>query len=428
MTDLLRLTNLTVVGQREEDGTLILETRSKTPRVPRRCCLLHVLDKNGTKRQRYRDHPIQGQPTILEVLRQRFRCSECGATHYEDLIDIDADRRLTVRFRIYLENQAIQMPFSTVATLNGVHETLVRRIFQERADRDLRGYEPRLPRVLGMDEIYLHGRPRFVIGDVENKAMLDMQPSRRDADLRDYFDPLPGRERVEVVCQDMWRGYRTLTRAMFPKAVTVIDKYHVQRTANYGMEVVRKALYLGMPNKERVALKRRKAIFLTRWDEAKTETQDSLAKLLAAYPPLQTAYTLKEQFYDIYEAPDRASAEVAVTRWLGSVPSEFERPFKTSIDALKNWRPHILNHFEHRFTSGYVERLNGMIRAMDRGGTGYSYEVLRAKALLKHGKLVSAASLARKPGDPIRGLSSSWPVSFGIDLSTLQADLEAGTF
>ena len=168
MTDLLRLTNLTVVGQREEDGTLILETRSKAPRVPRRCCLLHALDKNGTKRQRYRDHPIQGQPTILEVLRQRFRCSECGATHYEDLIDIDADRRLTVRFRTYLENQAIQMPFSTVATLNGVHETLVRRIFQERADRDLRGYEQRLGRHLGVHGTAQH--EQRAVGDIASRS------------------------------------------------------------------------------------------------------------------------------------------------------------------------------------------------------------------------------------------------------------------
>ncbi|MEN3234750.1 ISL3 family transposase [Methylobacterium ajmalii] len=428
MTDLLRLSKLYVVKQYEEDGSLIIETRSKNPRAPKRCCLLHSLDKNGTKRQRYRDHPVQGQPTMLEVLRQRFKCSFCGATHYEELPDVDADRRITARFRAYLEDQAIRLPFTQVADLNGVHETLIRRLFEERAARDLADYQPPLPRVLGMDEIYLHKRARFVIGDVENKTMLDMQPGRRDVDLRAYFEPLPGRERVEVVCQDMWKGYHTLTKAMFPNAVTVIDKYHVQRTANYGMEVVRKALYHGLSNKSRIALKRQRSVFLARWETCKPETKARLDNLFSLYPALSTAYALKERFYDIYEAESRAAAEEATTRWLASVPPEFERPFKTSIDAINNWRPHILRYFEHRYTSGYVERLNGLIRAMNRSGTGYSFEVLRAKAILKHGIMSGTTRYWRDPdGSPEDYPESFWWV-VGVPLSTLEADLEAGTF
>lgn len=440
MSDLLRLNKLFVTRQYEDDGALIIETKSKNPRAPKRCCLLHTLDKNGTKRQRYRDHPVQGQPAMLEVLRQRFKCSFCGATHYEELPDVDGDRRITARFRTYLEDQAIRLPFTQVAALNGVHETLIRRLFEERAERDLAGYQPPLPRVLGMDEIYLHKRARFVIGDVEHKTMLDMQPGRRDADLRAYFEPLPGRDRVEVVCQDMWKGYHTLTKAMFPNAVTVIDKYHVQRTANYGMEVVRRALYLGLSNRERIALKRKRAVFLARRGGDTPAVRASLAAVFAAHPAMQRAYDLKERFYDIYEAASMAEASVAMNAWMASVPPEFERPFKTSIDAINNWRPHILRYFEHRYTSGYVERLNGLIRAMNRGGTGYTFEVLRAKALLKYGAkpgVTQNLRLAHRefvaPGDAdtgfllersIRGL----PAAFGVPLSTLEADLEAGTF
>lgn len=432
MTDLLRLSRLVATGQYEENGTLIIKAKTEDPQVPGQCCLFNSLKRNGTKKHRFRDHPIQSQKTLIEVARQRYKCSECGATRYEYLPDIDPERRLTVRFRHFLEDQAIQYPFSLVARLNGVHETLIRRLFEARAERDLEGYQPTLPRVLGMDEIYLHRRPRFVIGDVERKMMLDMQPSRRDADLRAYFTDLPGRAGVEVVCQDMWKGYQTVTRAMFPNAVTVIDKYHVQRTANYGMEVVRKALYLSVTNKERVDLKRRKSLFLARWDCATPKTQNDLANLLAAYPPLQTAYTLKEHYYDIYESQSRAAAEVAMDRWLASVPTDFERPFKTSIDALRNWRPHILRYFDHRFTSAYIERLNGMIRAMDRSGAGYSYEVLRAKALLKHGQ---PAPPPRPPREPPgtkswggRRAAAAWMSGLEVDLSTLTADLEAGTF
>lgn len=439
MTDLLRLSNLAAVDTYEEDGFLIVRAASKAPRMPFGCCLWNDKSRNGTKLVRFRDHAIQGQPVWLEISRQRYRCNKCGTTSYEDLPDIDTDFRATIRFRKHLAREAIAHPFTTAATINGVHETLIRRVFTEHSTKVLGAFTPILPRVLGMDEIYLHRQARFVIGDVEHGLMIDMQPSRRETDLRPYFDAMAGRDRVEVVCQDMWSGYRKVTKAMFPKAVTVIDKYHVQRTANYGMEVVRRALYQDISNKERVTLKRKKALFLARRHNSKPETMASLERVFVQYPALRQAYDLKERFYDIYESQDRAAAETATNVWLASVPPEFERPFKQSIDAINNWRPHILRYFEHRFTSGYIERLNGLIRTMDRNGAGYSFEVLRAKALLKHGVFgeiraprppqfrrpdPNSMGFMVKQGPPPKPLR----VSLGVPLSTLEADLEAGTF
>ncbi len=432
MTDLLRLDRLTVEGTREEDGSLIITVRSKTPTFPQ-CCVVCTPKKLGTKAVRFRDFTVQAQAVWLEVKRQRFKCLHCDRISYETLPDFDTDHRLTTRFRDFLAWQAVELPFTTAASQNGVHETLIRRLFAAESERLLSGYNPYMPRVLGMDEIYLHRKARFVIGDVENGLMIDMQPSRRDADLRAYFDGLLDRDRVEVVCQDMWKGYHTLTKAMFPRAVTVIDKYHVQRTANYGMEVVRKALYLGLSNKDRVALKRKRALFLARQGGETAAAQVALTRVFASYPAMQRAYDLKERFYDIYAAESRAEAEGATDRWLASVPSEFERPFKPSIDALRNWRPHILRYFEHRYTSGYVERLNGLIRKMDRNGAGYSYDVLRAKALLKHGRRTLRKAdgsipfdlLGPDEDDLLPGEAWVWS---GSDLATLEADLDAGSF
>ncbi|WP_082773081.1 ISL3 family transposase [Methylobacterium sp. CCH5-D2] len=429
MTDLLRLPNLAAVDTYEEGGFLIVRAASKKPLLPFGCCLWNDKSKNGTKAVRFRDHAIQGQPVWLEVSRQRYRCNKCHKISYEELPDIDTERRITLRFKKHLERQAVEHSFTTAAKVNGVHETLIRRLFDDYSDRMLKGYIPKLPRVLGMDEIYLHRRARFVIGDVERGLMIDMQPSRREVDLRDYFHMMAGREEVEIVCQDMWSGYRKLTQAVFPKAVTVVDKYHVQRTANYGMEVVRKALYRDLSNKDRIALKRRRAVFLARWDTCKPETQTTLSRLFGLYPVLATAYDLKERFYDIYEAESRAAAEHATNQWLASVPPEFERPFKPSIDAFKLWRPHILRYFEHRFTSGYVERLNGLIRRMNVNGAGYTFDVLRKKAILKHGEFGKAqfgewAHIGRYG----KGVPIMQKVWLGAPLSTLEADLEAGTF
>lgn len=431
MTDLLRLDRFDVESTAVEDGKLVITVRSKAPDLPR-CCLLSEPKRNGTKTVRFRDFPVQAQPVWLAVRRQRAKCPYCDTVLYESLPDLDSDFRLTARFKDWLCQQAIDLPFTLAASQNGVHETLIRRLFADEADRRLSSYNPYMPRVLGMDEIYLHRKPRFVIGDVENKWMLDMQPSRRETDLRGYFDNIVDRDRVEVVCQDMWVGYKTLTTKVFRRAVTVIDKYHVQRTANYGVEVVRKALYKDIPNKERIALKRSRALFLARNGGETESAQRAMARAFSAYPVMQRAYDLKERFYDIYEGDSRAQGERAATLWLDSVPTEFARAFKPSIDALRHWRPDILRYFDHRYTSGYVERLNGLIRKMDRNGAGYSYDVLRAKALLKHGSRTlryadgSIPFELMGPDDEDMQPGDMW-VSIGSELSTLEADLDAGT-
>ncbi|MBZ6417170.1 MAG: ISL3 family transposase [Sphingomonas sanguinis] len=434
MTDLLRLSRLAFVDSYDEDGTLIVQAKSIRHHEPYGCCPLFSFSKMGTKTVRYRDHAIQGQPTWLEIKRQRFRCNACGKVGYEVLPDIDTERRITKRFREHLQREAIKYPFTMAAEINGVHETLIRRIFDEHAKRVMRKYNVVLPRVLGMDEIYIMKRPRFVIGDVENSLMLDMQESRKQTNLNDYFEFIGGGDKVEVVCQDMWSTYRSVTRKQFPNAVTVIDKYHVQRTANAAVELVRKAHFIRISNQDRIRLKRKKGLLLARWDKASDKLKDDLEKLFVEFPNLRAVYEWKERFYDIYECETRAAAEKAMTEWMLNLPPEFERPFKQSRDAVKNWRPHILRYFEHRYTSAYIERLNGLIRKMNVQGAGYDFSTLRAKALLKHGrvdrevegqKLTNRLARTLPAGPRLVPIYGPWRY-YGMPLSTLEADLEAG--
>ncbi len=59
--------------------------------------------------------------------------------------------------------------------------------------------------------------------------------------------------------------------------------------------MVRKALYLDLSNKDRVRLKRKKGIFLARWDAADQRTKNQLHALFIEFPALKTAYELKER-------------------------------------------------------------------------------------------------------------------------------------
>lgn len=430
MSDLLRLKHLEHVADYEEGDKLIIKVRSRNPVPERQCCLFATMIKNGRKLgQRYRDEPIRRQTVRIEIDRQRYKCSACGKTGiYEALPDIDIRHDMTKKLLVRIQKDAVEWPFSHAAKINGVEAKQVERIFQDHADKVLKGYLPKLPRVLSMDEKVIRKKARFIIGDIENSAMLDMQMSRKKLDLNEYFALLPGRDDVEVICQDMWTTYRELNKGLFKNATVVIDKYHVQRTANKGVEAVRRLFQQDVSKAERIHLKNKQSVFLARWGTAKPRTINQLNALFTYFPVLKRVYEWKESYYEIYDAASKYEANEMMNQWLTDLPKDLHRPFKPARDALNNWRPWILNYWDHPYTNAYAESLNNLIGRMNMQGVGYSPETLRAKALLKHGVFGKTqwgewVHIGREGSIPMM-----WDVGLGVPLSTLDADLEAGTF
>lgn len=392
-----------------------------------------MLLRNGTKTIKVRDRRLEPAPTWLLIQRQRFKCKSCGGTSYEVLPDVDDDHYITRRLRSDIAKSAIKRPFEDAATFHSVEPTLVRRIFLAYAREKLKDYEFLPPRVLGVDENRILGGDRFVCADIEAGTLLDMLPSRDTASLDPYFEQMTGVHRVEVFCQDMWRGYETIAKRHFPKALVVIDKFHVVRYANDAMDNARKAFQATLTNEERRALKRLNRMFLARWEGLSDERQDRMAAVLADFPFLSTTYAWKERFFDIYELDDRAAAEKAFFKWVNDMPAEVKPFFRSIVRMVKAWGGPIFNYYEARYTNGMVENLNGRINEINRRGFGYDFETLRAKALLRYGRLIPLGHLVQFSfpfeitPERMNEIVNT-PVGRGVDLSTLSRALRDGRF
>ena len=432
--DLLRLEGLQNLGYEERDGALIVHAELSEPAAPVCSYPSPKVRKHGKRAVEFKDHPIQRQPVFLRINRQRYRCESCKTTLMQDLPGIDTARLMTVRFRNQLAIDAIPRTFRDAAALNGVEESLVRRVFHSYAQKRLENYIFELPRVLGMDEKVIQGTPRFVMGDVESKKMLDLQPSRKQIDLEKYLHTLDDRHKVEVITQDMYWGYKTINERFFRRAMVVIDKFHVVRYANLAVETVRKAVQAKLDNEGRISLKRKIRLLAARPDNLTDQGKYALKSLLADYPIIGTAVTCKEWFYDIYQCQNRAEAELAYQAWLELLPPEMEKPFKPVMSFMKNrrWRQLIFNYFEHPYTNAYVESLNGLIDQINRAGRGYDLNILRAKALLRYGDVRDltediAFDLMSVPAAE-QDLILSSVVGHGVDVSTFQSDVVADSF
>lgn len=406
MTDLLGLENLFPLPDTEDEpnpyvdkGRLILRVASKQIMRSKGCrCLFDDrLLRNGHDWPRYRDQEHGETETWLEVRVQKFRCASCRTVVREDLPDIykpETGRRgylITKRFMRRLLRDSVRFPFHIAAEANYVDESLVYRVFKDESDERLNGYLPKLSTMIGVDEKHILKGRRFVIYDIVNSHLLDIQPDRQLKSLEPYLASLQGRENVKVVCQDMWRPYQTITKRYFPNAVTVVDKFHVVRLANDCVELVRKFLYTKLTVPERRWLKRRNHLFDARWDNCKPETRALLEDILPRYPKLEEAYFIKEAFYNIYDLNEpkgdraRPEAEAALDRWLDDLPDDMRRFFRKVRTAVSNWRPHIMRYFQYQVTNNPTERQNGLIASMNSSANGMSYETLRAKALMRYG-------------------------------------------
>lgn len=434
--DLLRLEGFTAMSTTEEDGRLYVSTLYDWERKPECHCGEPDVVKHGTRTVNFRDHPIQRQETYLRLTRQRWRCRNCSRVLLDDIPLLDSSRNMTFRFKQQLAKDATNMKFTMAASVNGVKESLVRNVFKGYAAKRLENYTFDLPRVMGMDEKYMGGHARFVVGDVENRRFLDLLTSRKKEVLIPYFQRWTHQERqtVEVITQDMHWAYKDINEQYFKSATVVVDRFHVVRYADWAVSSVRKKIQSSASNEDRIDLKRQIGLIASRPKRLKGDDEIELKRVFRKHPAIEQAVTLKEWFYDIYNAETRAEAEKAYDAWRELLPKEFEAAFAPLLSFMreKRWRKLVFNYFDARYTNGYVEGVNSLLDEISRGGRGYDLETLRAKALLKYGNVkmlteLYAFDLNRIPIEDANEILST-SIGHGVDLSTFEHDLREGSF
>ena len=70
-------------------------------------------------------------------------------------------------------------PYTFVAAQTGLDEKTVRDIFNARAEFLGRWHRFEMPRILGIDELYLNKRYRCILTNIEERTLLDLLATRR---------------------------------------------------------------------------------------------------------------------------------------------------------------------------------------------------------------------------------------------------------
>ncbi|MEH3063842.1 MAG: ISL3 family transposase [Methylobacterium radiotolerans] len=387
----LEIPNLVVTGEEDEGPFRVVHVRSIEP-VAKVCNLGCRTTFNGWKTRDINDVPHYGKPTILQFHGRRFACPDCDRGEglkkgnggiYERIAFVAEGTWITKRCVEWMARECVRRTFAEVARSVGLDPQTASSAFKAYADEVARERRPIIPRVLGIDEIWLKDDYRAVLGDVENRLTLDMLLDRRET-LERRLNELSEHREIDVVVTDRHEPYLGMMRRCLKGRLHVADHWHVVKYANDALDVVRVAVSKKMPNRRRAAdLRMAKGLFHTRWHDLTLEQKHDLGDWFNEAKVLSDAYWAKEAFFDIYRCDTPAEAERAYYNWFRYLSAPIGPTFANICKVEPRWLPRVLAYFEEPYTTGFIESLNRFIADQDRDGRGYSFDMMRAKFLLR---------------------------------------------
>lgn len=435
MIDLLQLDGVDPIGQKIEDGTLLILANGIVD-APKQCpaCGNAPLYKHGKRKYQYADTPMHGKPVKVEIERQRYRCNACGTVVTPDIPSLDDKRVATRRLVEYIQGRCFGATFTLLARETGLVVNTVKAIAMEYAELLENHSNLDTPRLMGLDEVKIAGDYRTVFANLEMKTLFEIYEKRTLSRIRDFFKNLKDKEKVEWVVADMWEPCKVVLGEQLPDARRVIDRFHVVCMASDAHEKIRIDLQKPMSKEDRLFMK--KGI---RWspprgpDNRSNRDWEIIEHIRQNYPKLALAFDLKEEFFRIYECKTRAEGEDAYDKWKKSIPPEFQHGFGQVSATVDRHYQDIFNYFDCPIANGYTEAMNGVMKAANRMGRGYSFDVVRAKLLfskipMQTGKVIFHDGHATSIQQPVSTWGKPIPSNYGSFIPTLDDLSDRGEF
>ena len=379
----LDLPDVRVLASRvREDATLLIEVESTLRTARCHCCGREIDRFHGFDRPiRLRHLPVFGREVAIEIHPKRYRCPYCEGkpTTTQRCAWYEPNRPHTIAFD---QDGLKRLVHGTVADVSrqlhlgvkaveGIVEHHVAPVVDWRIFPALE--------TLGIDEVALrkgHGAYVAVVWarDAEgNNHVLAVLPDRLQATVQAFLEtiPAPLNATVKRVCIDRWEGYAGAVAAALPHAPIVVDRFHVAVHYREAVDEVRKAecrrLDAERPPERAVPTAELRPLLRREWRSLNPDQQGKVVELFEQTPTLASAYVLRTLLTAIFDhSPDRVTAQTHLQRWTEQVKASGLRCFDKFLNTLHNWQDGILNYFDGRHTSGFVEGLNNKLKLLKR--------------------------------------------------------------
>lgn len=313
---------------------------------------------------------------------RRVDCPRCGVT-VEEVPWAEGKNQLTRSYQWFLAGWAKRLSWSGAAaafhtTWDHVRNAVNHAVRWGLAHRELKGIE-----AIGVDEVqWKRGHQYLTLVyqiDAGTKRLLWIGKERTEASFREFFRLL-GEEvskGLRYVCSDMWQAYLTVIAEEAPKAIHILDRFHIMAKMNKAIDEVRAAEAKRMKADGYEPLLKNSRWCLLKRPENRTEKQTVKLRELLQYN-LQSvrAHLQREDFQRFWEYTGPTWAGKFLDEWTSGVMRSKIEPMKKAAKMVRRHRALILNWFEAggALSSGVVEGLNNKVKLTTRKSYGFRTE------------------------------------------------------
>jgi transposase len=323
---------------------------------------------------------------VLELYR--VRCPDCGVKA-EKVEQLPSKAPFSKRFEEAVGQACESAAARQVARQLGLAASTVRAIDLRYLDRWSAGRRQPALRQMGVDEIYLGKKQKFmtVVSNLETVEPLWMGRERKKETLDEFFrTQLSAQQRrsIEAVCADMWKPYQLSLQEWAPQARLVYDKFHVLQHANAAIDEVRRAEFFRQGGRRRELVKGKRWLLLSRWVNLERGQKQQLNQLFSLNRRVMKAYLLKESLDRLWNYRYEGAMLRYLQSWIDQLRWQRLKPFEKLAETLLDHIEGILNYCRTKVPLGVVEAINGNIKALLRRGRGYKnlrYLLLKAQRM-----------------------------------------------
>jgi transposase len=335
-----------------------------------------------------RDLPCFEYRTTVAIELYRVRCPDCGLK-IEKVDQLPSKAPFSKRFEEAVGESCESASARRVAVRFRLPESTVRAIDLRYLERWSAGRRKPALRQMGVDEIYLGKKTKFVtvVSNLQTGEPLWFGQERKKETLDEFFrSQLSERQRgrIEVACVDMWKPFQLSIEDWAPCCKIVYDKFHIIQHANNAVDEVRRAEFFRKGGAMRELVKGKRWVLLTRWVNLCDSDKQMLNDLFRINRKMLKAYLLKESLDRLWNYIYEGAMLRYLQSWIDQLRWQRLEPFQKLALMLLDHLDGILNYCRVKPPLGVVEAINGNIKMLVRRGRGYKnlhYLLLKAQRM-----------------------------------------------
>lgn len=353
------------------------------------------------------NNEVGDEKEIIYIKKIRYKCRKCKKTFTKPIRGIKRYDALTERMKNIIFNDLLEpVSFSSVARKHSISLSETIKIFDDRIKEVPRLY---MPEVMCIDEIKFsdseYQKYVVVLTDFSTRDIVDIVKSRQMPFLREYFGSISEKERMrtKVFISDMYEGYDTICRQYFPKAIHIIDLFHVitqltNAINRIRVQVMNTEAHKGTP--EYNFMKQHWQFFLCRKSripnryytvKSTGETihyTDLVFKCIQLRFDLSEGYACLQELFKYSLSYNFDEAVNFVERIVTNLEKTNNELLKKVAQTYHKWRYEIANGFDKKsrqmkYTNSLAEEKNNELKTIIKNAYGYNnFARFRKRAMM----------------------------------------------